>query len=139
MTFIDSRTDSIIGSLNTGFCPVKSVLVPAHNRVYVGGGGNSFIPVIRTDQPGVEETPNAEVLATNANPTVVQGVLFLPEATSRKPQAVSLLDVSGRRVMDLRPGANDVRALAPGVYFLRGPKTEDGRLDAAVRKIVLTE
>jgi len=50
-----------------------------------------------------------------------------------------LTDVSGRKVMDLEPGANDVRALAPGVYFLRGPKTEDGRPDAAVRKVVLTE
>jgi hypothetical protein len=40
--------------------------------------------------------------------------------------------------MDLRPGVNDVRALAPGVYFVRGPRTEDGRPDATVRKIVIT-
>jgi hypothetical protein len=46
-------------------------------------------------------------------------VLFLPEASSPKHQTASLLDISGRKAMDLRPGANDVRALAPGVYFVR--------------------
>jgi len=30
-----------------------------------------------------------------------------------------LLDISGRKVLDLKPGANDVRQLAPGVYFVR--------------------
>ena len=50
----------------------------------------------------------------------------------------SLLDISGRKVLDLRHGANDVRALAPGVYFVRGPETKDGRPDAALRKVVVT-
>lgn len=49
-----------------------------------------------------------------------------------------LLDISGRKVLDLHPGANDVRALAPGVYFLRGPRTADGSPDAAVRRVVVT-
>jgi hypothetical protein len=52
---------------------------------------------------------------------------------------LDLFDACGRKVLDLQPGANDVRGLAPGVYFVRGPKTEDGRPDAAVRKIILTE
>jgi hypothetical protein len=48
-----------------------------------------------------------------------------------------LLDISGRQVLDLKPGANDVRALAPGVYFVRelsaaSPKPQ------AVRKVVVT-
>ena len=30
-----------------------------------------------------------------------------------------LLDITGRKVLDLEPGVNDVRALAPGVYFVR--------------------
>jgi hypothetical protein len=41
--------------------------------------------------------------------------------------------------MNLSPGANDVRAVAPGVFFIRGPKTDGGRPDAAIRKVVLTE
>jgi hypothetical protein len=70
--------------------------------------------------------------------SIVRGVLFLEEAASLKPQAASLLDASGRKVMDLVAGANDVRALAPGVYFVRqmgsrGP----GVKDSSVRKIVI--
>jgi hypothetical protein len=71
--------------------------------------------------------------------TINRGVLYLAGATNPTPQAASLLDISGRRVVNLRPGANDVRALAPGVYFVRGPKTEDGRPASTVRKVVLTE
>ncbi len=41
------------------------------------------------------------------------------EVASRKPQAGSwLLDVSGRKVLALHSGANDVRRLSPGVYFV---------------------
>jgi hypothetical protein len=43
-----------------------------------------------------------------------------------------LLDSSGRKVLDLHPGANDVRALAPGVYFVRDAADEGG-----TRKIVV--
>lgn len=48
------------------------------------------------------------------------------------------LDISGRMVLDLHSGANDVSRLSPGVYFVRGPKTEEGRPVTAVRKIVVT-
>jgi hypothetical protein len=65
-------------------------------------------------------------------PTVIRGVLFLPEAASHKPKAARLLDAAGRKVMELRPGANDVRALAPGVYFVREAQAQA----QAVRKIV---
>jgi len=46
--------------------------------------------------------------------TVVRGVL--PLAGGRPAE---LFDASGRKVMDLAPGDNDVRQLAPDVYFLR--------------------
>jgi hypothetical protein len=52
-------------------------------------------------------------------PTVVRGVLWLPPAASHKPQASNLLDAAGRKLIDLRPGANDVSRLAPGVYFVQ--------------------
>jgi hypothetical protein len=89
--------------------------------------------------PGVAENLTPQSAVSQTGPTIVHDVLFLPGALSYKPQAASLMDATGRKVMDLRPGANDVRALAPGVYFIRGPKTEDGRPDAAVRKIILTQ
>ncbi len=72
-------------------------------------------------------------------PTIVRGVLLMPEAVGGGRLAVGahLLDISGRKVMDLAPGANDVRQLAPGVYFVR----EEPRLKLqaqGVRKVIVT-
>ena len=70
--------------------------------------------------PGVQEAPNAEVRTTRPLPTIVRGVLFLNgdcHRTGTVPKA-GLLDISGRKVLDLRPGANDVSGLATGVYFV---------------------
>jgi len=48
----------------------------------------------------------------------------------------TLLDTDGRQVMTLHSGANDVRALAPGVYFVRAV---DSELSAAsCQKVVVT-
>ncbi len=62
--------------------------------------------------------------------TIVRGVLFI-EARGEKREARSeLLDMGGRNVLDLVPGANDVRRLAPGVYFIRA------KTDAAFGRVV---
>jgi hypothetical protein len=88
------------------------------------------------DGAGVAEMPNAEVRATKCEPTVARGVLFLAEASSRKLQVASLLDASGRKVAMLHTGANDVSALAPGVYFVREePQVASHKLLA---KVVVT-
>ena len=70
--------------------------------------------------------------------TVVSGVLFLTEASSHKPQAAALLDISGRKVQDLKPGANDVRALAPGVYFVGEGLGIRGQGLGRIRKVIIT-
>jgi hypothetical protein len=51
---------------------------------------------------------------------------------------VELLDVGGRKVLDLRTGANDVRTLAPGVYFIREEPQAATRRQQAARKVVIT-
>jgi hypothetical protein len=97
-------------------------------------GNPSVYAVYRVfTHPGIEEEVGQPAVRTQKLPTIVRGVLFLPEAANHKPQATSLIDVNGRKVMDLRPGANDVRALAPGVYFVREAQAR------ALRRIVLTE
>jgi len=48
-----------------------------------------------------------------------------------------LLDICGRNVMTLHPGANDVSHLAPGVYFVREQPQASGLKPQAVRKIVI--
>jgi hypothetical protein len=50
--------------------------------------------------------------------SILRGVLRIPE--SHDPNArLALLDISGRKVLELHPGPNDVSRLAPGVYFVR--------------------
>ncbi|HTW92053.1 MAG TPA: hypothetical protein VMH22_10135 [bacterium] len=80
----------------------------------------------------------AKATSFASHATVVRGILFLPRDmtelpgnSDRVPRPV-LLDISGRKVLDLRSGANDVSRLSPGVYFVREAQAK------AVRKVVLT-
>jgi hypothetical protein len=70
-------------------------------------------------RPGIEESRQLTASSSQPAATVVRGVLLLAEATSLKPQAASLLDITGRKVLALKPGANDVSQLPSGVYFVR--------------------
>jgi hypothetical protein len=84
----------------------------------------------------VAESPNVEVRTTNAA-TIVRGVLFLSD--DRGPgtgDRAALLDAAGRRAMTLKPGANDVSQLGPGVYFVRSAVGRE-RPAASIRKVVL--
>jgi hypothetical protein len=87
--------------------------------------------------PAIAEVTRPEVLLTSRGATIVRGVLFLAEAASHKLQAVSLLDISGRKVLDLKLGANDVRALAPGVYFIREGLGTGGEGSGKTWKVVV--
>jgi hypothetical protein len=108
-------------------CEIGYWISTAHDGGYVLTGwtstnssGSCDLFVVRTSPDvGMEERAQPDASGSQPTTTVVRGVLFLAEATSHKPQAASLLDIAGRNVLNLRPGANDVRALAPGVYFVR--------------------
>ena len=102
--------------------------------------GGSSISVIRDSGGGVEESFRPLVSSREPEATVVRDVLLVP----RLPAAdCSLLSIDGRKVLDLKPGANNVRALAPGVYFVRG-MAGGGQLPAsgqpsAITKIVIAK
>lgn len=81
---------------------------------------------------GVAEGQQLTAYGSRPLPTIVRGMLFLP-ASSLRLHPSSLFDMTGRAVMSLRPGANDVRGLAPGVYFVRPPG------GGSVTKLVLTK
>jgi hypothetical protein len=90
-----------------------------------------------------ERRPPDAPRATRAA-TIVRGVLHLgaghspgrghdpnpPGIRDRVPRP-TLLDASGRKVLDLHPGPNDVSRLSPGVYFIRHSQ-------AATAKVVVT-
>jgi hypothetical protein len=73
---------------------------------------------------GIEEQPQATSLKPQALPTIVRGRLILQSAFCNLQSEFALLDASGRRVLQLRPGANDLSRLPAGVYFLRSDGTD---------------
>jgi hypothetical protein len=70
------------------------------------------------DSVGVAEGDKPQASSSKPQTTFVRKVLYMNASTS--PSTSRLLDVSGRRMLDLKPGANDVSGLAPGVYLVRG-------------------
>jgi hypothetical protein len=106
--------------------------IPLLLEVSFTDAGNSFTMQVEfeimlgADTTGMEE--RAEGGGTRLkdeggrmNQTIVRGVLRLPAAGMTNDQApMTMLDATGHKVMELRPGENDVRGLAPGVYFVRG-------------------
>ncbi|MBM3322376.1 YncE family protein [candidate division WOR-3 bacterium] len=107
------------------------------NRMYAACQTDSRIAVFRDGCGGIEENPSVEPVSSRTlRGTIIRGMLHLrpspfplPKGEGRKHGA-ALLDATGRRVMSLVPGANDVRHLAPGVYFVREP--------SAVSRVVVT-
>ena len=138
VALVDGATERIVGSISIlAGTPSAMKAVPEADRVFVADPGNSCVEVIRTGAGAVGERSPLGVLPVASEATIVRGVLFQPEASSPKWQAASLLDVSGRKVMNLGPGANNVRALSPGVYFVREAQAQAQAPD--VRKVILTE
>jgi hypothetical protein len=84
-------------------------------------------------QVAVEESREPRASGLRPMATIVRGMLRLP-STLLTPHC-SLLSVDGRKVMDLKPGLNDVRALPPGVYFC----SLDTGAKRISQKFVLTE
>jgi hypothetical protein len=85
---------------------------------------------------GLEESRRPQAASFKPEQTVVRGALVLGAADSRQntESRADLLDISGRKVMGLRAGPNDVSRLSPGVYFV----TENGaRCTVRSRKVVI--
>ncbi|MEO0077951.1 MAG: hypothetical protein ABIK86_03015 [candidate division WOR-3 bacterium] len=78
--------------------------------------------------PGLDQELRNEDKGARKATLIVRGVLRLP--ASFITHHSSLITSDGRRVMDLQPGANDVRQLAPGVYFI-------GSGRSAVRRVIV--
>jgi hypothetical protein len=68
---------------------------------------------------GIAEHRTLDASRNTFHATIVRGVLNLPVSSFGIRHSEFLLDATGRHVLDLRSGPNDVSGLAPGVYFLR--------------------
>jgi hypothetical protein len=118
--------------------------------VYVTGRGDGgalawdFVTIKYSRRDAVAEqrqTSRRSELPT----TIVRGALWLPRKSGTVPARLgtvpifALLDISGRKVLNLHPGANDVSRFSPGVYFVSERLAASGKGSAAaVRKVVLT-
>ena len=100
LEWCDITTDTLSQPV-IAFCRDGAIVV-AHGVDIVG----------QSEEPG---GPTANGLRPTAS--VVRNILLLPVSPSTTH--TSLFDMTGRRVMSLRPGPNDVSGLAPGVYFVR--------------------
>ncbi len=133
LAVIDTRTDSIVSSVRT---PVSTCFLTRNsrtNRLYaVGWAGDSVIQVVYDSVvfAGLQARPG------DVTPAKCLQTLLNRSTPLRVQEDVGLYDASGRRAVILRSGPNDISHLAPGVYFVRRPRTDDGRPDA-VQKIVV--
>jgi len=112
----------------------------AGNYAYVADA-NAGLQIVEFLGAGVEEgnEPEAARATPYSGPTIARGELRLPLASGVQREASSvLLDISGRKTLDLKPGPNDVSRLAPGVYFVREGPSTDGRTPSAIHKVILT-
>jgi len=107
---------------------------PVRDRIWlsyrIDDGQQTF--VTWTDPSGGVEEREPATAWRPRQAQLIRWVLFLPGAASHQPRAARLLDISGRKVMELHAGANDVSRLSPGVYFVREPQAQ------AVRKVIIS-
>jgi hypothetical protein len=104
--------------LSTGIVPAPAGTEFARLSLWILGYGGSccWDDIGFNDYVGIADEPRT-LTPQLAIPTIVRGILVLNSSFDIRNS--SLLDASGRRALDLRPGANDVSRLAPGVYFVR--------------------
>jgi hypothetical protein len=106
--------------IDVRFLPVRFVVTgPHHAHLALLSGGDSVewdfwvVAQLGVSEAGPDERQRAHVGASLA-----RGVLLLASTPGR----AALFNATGRDVMALSAGANDVSALEAGVYFVRGPR-----------------
>jgi YVTN family beta-propeller protein len=151
---IDVPTRQVSGTLPIRSWPLELAWDPVANRTYVPTWEGSNVTVLRGGPPAIAG-PAETAKARPVGQTIVRDMLWLPldmthfgSGNRALPQAgagspahrvprPALLDITGRQVMSLQPGENDIRHIAPGVYFVRRPETEDRKPRSAARKVVI--
>jgi hypothetical protein len=134
-------SDSLIAGENFVCCVPLEDQAATTNNLGLGSpfaGNLDVYPVYRMGLPvGQEEAARLTVGMTKL-PTIVRAALRIGDSRQNAGYRAELLDVSGRKVLDLQAGPNDVRALAPGVYFVRSEPSAASCQQSAVGKVVIT-
>ena len=125
-----------------GWCDITTDALSQPVIAYCTSDGSIYV-AHGVDVAGISDEPrDAGLRFSQSGSSIVTGVLVLgglgtrselPERNSVMSRAV-LLDVSGRKVLDLRTGANDISSITPGVYFV---KESGGRRNTSPDRIVI--
>ncbi len=110
----DAWADTLVARFSPGRYPFGMTWNWRNRRVYVAHAMESFVCTIRDTATAV-----AEPSAPTARPSVPIATVIRRAIVLRAGGQADLFDLSGRAVARLRPGANDARGLALGVYFVR--------------------
>jgi hypothetical protein len=137
---LDNRQDSMTGvvtEFQVEYLPTGHAFVSSDPPVAMADSGDTAFARASVALTGIGERPSRPRSA-GASPTVVRGVLVLRADGRRQAgDRAELLDAGGRKVMGLRPGANDVRHLPAGIYFVRELSAVSGQ-PPAVAKVVIS-
>jgi YVTN family beta-propeller protein len=118
---VDCGRDEIIARIAVGDGPLHAAQSPAQRRVFVTDSYSNTVSVIRdTTTAAVADEPGHE---RKGLPAVVRATLRLSGASGE------ILDVAGRRVLELQIGDDDMSRVRPGVYFVR---QDDGSATAKI-------
>ncbi len=113
---------------DVGYC----MAVAASGNVFVGGETEvtsiDYLTLCYTAIGGFQESLVSQPVKTKSIPTIARGTLYLS-----LPEKAELLDITGRKVMELLPRKNNLAHLAPGVYFLY-TSTEN-----SIQKVIVTK
>lgn len=110
----DAPTDTLVAGLDPGRSPWALAWNWRNRRVYVADLMDNFVCTIRDTSTAVAEPGPGIPLPTTPVATVSGR-----SVTIRAGKGAALLDISGRRLARLAPGANDLGGVPRGVYFVR--------------------
>jgi YVTN family beta-propeller protein len=139
---IGGKSDTVVGWFSLGggdFEPHVFAYNPGSNLVYGVDPDDVAAVAVFTDSGGTGVREERQMRKVESGATIVRGVLEMPLTAYCSPLTASLLDISGRKVLDLKPGANDISRLAPGVYFVRERPQTSSPKPQATWKVVLTK
>lgn len=82
--------------------------------------------------PGIVDNETSLLNTRPFLPSIVRGTLNLQSEISNLQSEIILLDITGRKVADLKSGANNIQHLTPSVYFIKSKNNQ-------VLKIIVTK
>ncbi len=136
VTVIAGNGSRMLEVLRVGERPYCFAAAPRHRRLYVGHLNCGMVYVIRDTVTAIAEAPEPERAVLVPGATIVRDVLWMGDGRRKTVDRADLLDITGRKVMDLEPGENDVRQIPAGVYFAR--RNAVGGKRPAVTKVLTT-